>query len=249
MYSKWSRVILMLVLRCRSQHAHFAHGETEASSSPAPAQVPRLITARARNPHPRAGGGGNRGRAVPEVPRWALLPVGPPGRPPPDGGLPPSGSLAVAEPAMIAECKTRTEVFEISRRLIDRTNANFLVWPPCVEVQRCSGCCNNRHVQCRPTQVQLRPVQVRKIEIVRKKPTFKKATVTLEDHLACKCETVGAARPVTRNPGSSQEQRAAKTPQTRVTIRTVRVRRPPKGKHRKFKHTHDKKALKETLGA
>lgn len=48
---------------------------------------------------------------------------------------------------------------------------------------------------------------MRKIEIVRKKPTFKKATVTLEDHLACKCETVGAARPVTRNPGSSQEQR------------------------------------------
>ena len=62
---------------------------------------------------------------------------------------------------MIAECKTRTEVFEISRRLIDRTNANFLVWPPCVEVQRCSGCCNNRNVQCRPTQVQLRHVQVR----------------------------------------------------------------------------------------
>ena len=49
-------------------------------------------------------------------------------------------------------------------------------------------------------------LQVRKIEIVRKKPTFKKATVTLEDHLACKCETV-VARPVTRSPGSSQEQR------------------------------------------
>nr|XP_012597383.1 platelet-derived growth factor subunit B isoform X3 [Microcebus murinus] len=158
------------------------------------------------------------------------------------------GSLTVAEPAMIAECKTRTEVFEISRRLVDRSNANFLVWPPCVEVQRCSGCCNNRNVQCRATQVQLRPVQVRKIEIVRKKPVFKKATVTLEDHLACKCETVVAARPVTRSPGASQEQQA-KTPQTRVTIRTVRVRRPPKGKHRKFKHTHDKMALKETLGA
>nr|XP_045009041.1 platelet-derived growth factor subunit B isoform X2 [Jaculus jaculus] len=158
------------------------------------------------------------------------------------------GSLTAAEPAIIAECKTRTEVFEISRRLIDRTNANFLVWPPCVEVQRCSGCCNNRNVQCRPTQVQLRPVQVRKIEIVRKKPTFKKATVTLEDHLACKCETVVPARPVTRSHVGSQEQRA-KTPPARVTIRTVRIRRPPKGKHRKFKHTHDKMALKETLGA
>lgn len=50
-------------------------------------------------------------------------------------------------------------------------------------------------------------LQVRKIEIVRKKPSFKKATVTLEDHLSCKCETVVAARPVTRSPGSSQEQR------------------------------------------
>lgn len=61
---------------------------------------------------------------------------------------------------MIAECKTRTEVFKISRNLIDRSNANYLVWPPCVEVQRCSGCCNNHKVQCRPTQVQLRHVQV-----------------------------------------------------------------------------------------
>lgn len=72
----------------------------------------------------------------------------------------PSTTTTAAEPAVIAECKTRIEVFEISRRLIDRTNANFLVWPPCVEVQRCSGCCNNHRVQCRPTQVQLRHVQV-----------------------------------------------------------------------------------------
>ncbi|XP_008047762.1 platelet-derived growth factor subunit B [Carlito syrichta] len=146
---------------------------------------------------------------------------------------------ATAEPAIIAECKTRTEVFQISRLLVDRTNANFLVWPPCVEVQRCSGCCNTRNMRCSPTQVQLRPVQVNKIELKLGKPVLNKATVTLEDHLACYCETVDIP-----------EQRA-KTPKTRVTIRMVRVRRPPKGKHRKFKHTHehDKKALKETLGA
>lgn len=83
---------------------------------------------------------------------------------------PPSGSLAAAEPAVIAECKTRTEVFQISRNLIDRTNANFLVWPPCVEVQRCSGCCNNRNVQCRASQVQMRPVQVRRLRPVLPRP-------------------------------------------------------------------------------
>ncbi|XP_075408783.1 platelet-derived growth factor subunit B [Tenrec ecaudatus] len=160
-------------------------------------------------------------------------------------------AMTVAEPAVIAECKTRIEVFQISRHLVDRSNANYLVWPPCVEVQRCSGCCNNRNVQCRPTQVQLRHVQVRKIEIMHKKPTFKKVTVTLEDHLACKCEAVVVARPVTRSPGASQEQQQARTPLPRKAIRTVRVRRPPKGKHRKFKHMqdNDKKALKETLGA
>lgn len=50
-------------------------------------------------------------------------------------------------------------------------------------------------------------LQVRKIEMVQKRLIFKKATVTLEDHLACRCETVVPARPVTRTPGSSQEQR------------------------------------------
>lgn len=72
-------------------------------------------------------------------------------------------ALAAAEPAVLAECKTRAVVFEISRNMVDSTNANFVVWPPCVEVQRCSGCCNNRNVQCRPTQIRVRHVQVREM--------------------------------------------------------------------------------------
>lgn len=63
-----------------------------------------------------------------------------------------------------------------------------------------------------PRTVSHRPLggsvlQVKKIEIVRKIPINKLVTVTLEDHLACRCETVAAAQPVTRKPGRSREQR------------------------------------------
>ncbi|KAK9399912.1 platelet-derived growth factor subunit B [Crotalus adamanteus] len=111
-------------------------------------------------------------------------------------------SLAGAEPiepAVIAECKTRSEVFEISRSMVDSTNANFLVWPPCVEVQRCTGCCNTRAMQCRPTQVRVRHIQVNKIEVAEKKAVFNKAIVALEDHLACRCEPVSPRLPSREN--------------------------------------------------
>ncbi|XP_034983340.2 platelet-derived growth factor subunit B isoform X3 [Zootoca vivipara] len=141
------------------------------------------------------------------------------------------------EPAIIAECKTRTEVFEISRTMVDPTNANFLVWPPCVEVQRCTGCCNTRNMQCRATRVCERHIQVNKIEIVRKKPVFNKAIVALEDHLECRCEAVS---PRVFSRPNSREHRA----------RARAHRLPPqKRKHRKFKHVHDKKALKEIFPA
>ncbi|KAG7255794.1 hypothetical protein CRUP_017266 [Coryphaenoides rupestris] len=46
-----------------------------------------------------------------------------------------AGDLAVeAQPALQAECKVRTEVQEVSRAMLDRNNANFMLWPPCVEV-------------------------------------------------------------------------------------------------------------------
>ncbi|XP_067415609.1 platelet-derived growth factor subunit B [Emydura macquarii macquarii] len=161
-------------------------------------------------------------------------------------------AVADAEPAVLAECKTRTEVFEISRNLVDATNANFVVWPPCVEVQRCSGCCHNRNVQCRPTQVRVRHVQVSKIEFVQKKPNFKKVIVPLEDHLECRCEAL-ASRTFSHSwrPGS----RAHRGESSLITAAPVsvrqRARRLPaqKRKHRKFKHVHDKKVLKEILTA
>ncbi|OXB60844.1 hypothetical protein ASZ78_014396 [Callipepla squamata] len=138
-------------------------------------------------------------------------------------------ALAAAEPAVLAECKTRTVVFEISRDMVDSTNANFVVWPPCVEVQRCSGCCNNRNVQCRPMQIRVRHVQVNKIEFVQKKPVFKKVIVPLEDHVQCRCLSPSFT--------------------TAAVSQRKRVRRPPaqKRKHKKYKHVNDKKVLKEIL--
>uniref|UniRef100_A0A8D0H1J6 Platelet-derived growth factor subunit B n=1 Tax=Sphenodon punctatus TaxID=8508 RepID=A0A8D0H1J6_SPHPU len=161
-------------------------------------------------------------------------------------------AVSAAEPAVLAECKTRAEVFEISRSMVDPTNANFLVWPPCVEVQRCSGCCNTRNVQCRPTRIRVRHIQVNKIEIVRKKPAFNKAIVTLEDHLECRCETV-SPQPHSHSWAKPHERRGGAPLITTAPVSTrKRVRRPSaqKRKHQKFKHVHDnKKALKEILPA
>ncbi|XP_062919407.1 platelet-derived growth factor subunit A-like isoform X1 [Mobula hypostoma] len=93
------------------------------------------------------------------------------------------------EMAKPAECKVRPEVVEITRGMVDPTRANFYLWPSCVEVQRCSGCCNSRIYKCQPTQVQKRRVKVRKQVYRRKSSVIKMVEVVLLDHVACKCMT------------------------------------------------------------
>ncbi|XP_069509054.1 platelet-derived growth factor subunit B [Ambystoma mexicanum] len=157
------------------------------------------------------------------------------------------------EAAVIAECKPRTEVFHISRGLVDPTNANFLVWPPCVEVQRCSGCCNTKTMKCTASLVQQRQVQVNKIEISpRKKPVFHKVLVALEDHLQCHCQPLaGAARhahpPPTPEPPGETTVTTTPRPRTPALVESrERTRpRPAKRKHRKYKHLLATKTLKE----
>ncbi|KAL7377984.1 hypothetical protein ABVT39_006988 [Epinephelus coioides] len=109
-----------------------------------------------------------------------------------------------AQPAQQALCKVRTEVVEVTRAMLDRSNANFLLWPPCVEVQRCSGCCNTKSLQCVPHVTHTRYLQVMKIEYVNKRPTYAKAVVSVVDHVECRCQPT--PRPPVPKKKSSRRQ-------------------------------------------
>ncbi|XP_078125963.1 uncharacterized protein pdgfbb isoform X1 [Sander vitreus] len=109
-----------------------------------------------------------------------------------------------AQPAQQALCKVRTEVVEVTRAMLDRSNANFLLWPPCVEVQRCSGCCNTKSLQCVPVVTHTRYLQVMKIEYINKRPTYAKAVVSVVDHVECRCQP--APRPSVPKKKSSRRQ-------------------------------------------
>ncbi|XP_028312061.1 uncharacterized protein pdgfbb isoform X2 [Gouania willdenowi] len=106
-----------------------------------------------------------------------------------------------AQPAQQAVCKVRTEVVEVTRAMLDRSNANFLLWPPCVEVQRCSGCCNTKSLQCVPVLTHTRYLQVMKIEYMNKRPLYAKAVVSVVDHVECQCQPAPRA-PMSRKKSS-----------------------------------------------
>ncbi|XP_014846968.1 PREDICTED: uncharacterized protein LOC106920463 isoform X1 [Poecilia mexicana] len=72
--------------------------------------------------------------------------------------------------------------------MVDRSNANFLLFPPCEEVQRCSGCCNTKDIQCVSNSTSTRNLTVTKIVYKNKRPTFTKAVVSVVDHVDCRCQ-------------------------------------------------------------
>ncbi|XP_063796566.1 platelet-derived growth factor subunit B isoform X2 [Pseudophryne corroboree] len=156
-----------------------------------------------------------------------------------------------AEVAMIAQCKTRTEVFEITRQLVDPTNANFLVQPPCVEVQRCSGCCYSPSIKCVPVRTRIRYVQVKKIVIQRSKKTTILVPIPLEDHVECSCQSVSPLSVRSQHHHHEHRRVADVTvttpPPPPVTRKEEPLPRHLKRKNRKFKHLPSKKEQRDLL--
>ncbi|XP_062919409.1 platelet-derived growth factor subunit B-like isoform X3 [Mobula hypostoma] len=142
------------------------------------------------------------------------------------------------EMAKPAECKVRPEVVEITRGMVDPTRANFYLWPSCVEVQRCSGCCNSRIYKCQPTQVQKRRVKVRKQVYRRKSSVIKMVEVVLLDHVACKCMTAAQS-------ADSQGREGSLVSQAPTVVR-ARKYLSKKRKHRTSKHIAGEEGFHQT---
>ncbi|XP_026879221.2 bromodomain-containing protein 4B isoform X2 [Electrophorus electricus] len=141
--------------------------------------------------------------------------------------LPRSLGVQVAQQAM---CKVRTEVMEVTRSMLDRRNANFLLWPLCVEVQRCSGCCNSRNMQCVPVTKEMRHLQMTKIQFINRQPIYEKVVIPVEDHVTCSCQSRTAA------PAPAPAPRAKATPPPpRVLPKVI----PPPSQSKEELHRHD----------
>ncbi|KAL7833994.1 hypothetical protein AOLI_G00289540 [Acnodon oligacanthus] len=137
-------------------------------------------------------------------------------------------SLVGVQVAQQAMCKVRTEVMEVTRAMLDRRNANFLLWPLCVEVQRCSGCCNTRTLQCVPVATETRHLQMTKIQFINRQPVYEKVIIPVEDHVSCSCHSRAVAQ-------APRVKATPPPPPPRLPPKAA----PPKSQSKEELHRHD----------
>ncbi|XP_055509941.1 platelet-derived growth factor subunit A-like isoform X1 [Leucoraja erinacea] len=86
-----------------------------------------------------------------------------------------------------AGCKTRIVTVDVPRYKVDPTSVGFFLWPSCVEVQRCSGCCNTKTYKCIPSHASYRSFQIAKLSYRYGRKELTIHTVSIREHLSCNC--------------------------------------------------------------
>ncbi|XP_059804512.1 platelet-derived growth factor subunit A-like isoform X4 [Hypanus sabinus] len=84
-------------------------------------------------------------------------------------------------------CKTRAVTVDVPRYKVDPASVGFFLWPSCVEIQRCSGCCNTKAYKCIPSHATYRPFQIAKITYRYGRKELTIHTVSIREHLSCNC--------------------------------------------------------------
>ncbi|XP_072339579.1 platelet-derived growth factor subunit A-like isoform X1 [Scyliorhinus torazame] len=101
----------------------------------------------------------------------------------------------IAGNAKAAGCKTRIVSVEVPRYKVDPTSVGFFLWPSCVEIHRCSGCCNTRTYKCIPSHAKYKPFQIAKLTFRYGRKELTLHTVSIREHLSCNCTELARHHP------------------------------------------------------
>ncbi|GCC25224.1 platelet-derived growth factor subunit A-like isoform X1 [Chiloscyllium punctatum] len=101
----------------------------------------------------------------------------------------------IAEYSKPAGCKTRIVTVEVPRYKVDPTSVGFLLWPSCVEIKRCSGCCNTKTYQCIPVHAYYKPFQIAKVTYRYGRNELTIHTVSIREHVSCNCTELARHQP------------------------------------------------------
>ncbi|XP_078081747.1 platelet-derived growth factor subunit A-like isoform X3 [Mustelus asterias] len=101
----------------------------------------------------------------------------------------------IAGNSKAAGCKTRIVSVEVPRYKVDPTSVGFFLWPSCVEIQRCSGCCNTRTYKCIPSLANYKPFQIAKLTYRYGRKELTLHTVSIREHLSCNCTELARHHP------------------------------------------------------